>query len=400
MPALARLASSLEPSATLALNSRIRELSQSGVKVWNFSVGEPDYPPPEGAITAAIHSLQHDPIRYGKAGGGAELKAALRAKLLRENSLDVTAQQIVCGVGAKQVLYHLMHALLDPGDEVLNHTPCWTSYVQQIRSTGARHIALPYLQDDEDHQPFAPEYIEKYASAQTKVFLLCSPNNPAGYVVKEEQLKVLGEYLLSKDWWIISDEIYEHITFDVPHRSLIQVVPELKERFIYVGGVSKSYAMTGWRMGYLAAPPEVSHVVRSLISHSSTCLPIFVEKAATWVIEQGPKVMSSSWQSLKAKRARALEILSGIPHLSVVPPEGAFYIFMDVRQILERSSAFSPGDTLSFCQHLLERCRVGLLAGEAFLCPGYVRLSYATSLEDLNEGLEILKKELLNLSSS
>ena len=400
MATLAYLASNLQPSATLALNSRIRELVAAGVKVWNFSVGEPDYPPPEGAIKAAIHSLENDPIRYGRAGGGVDLKRAIQSKLARENGWDVEADQIVCGVGAKQVLYHLMHALLDPGDEVLNHIPCWTSYVQQIKSTGARHVAIPYLGDDPQHKPFDPEYIESYATSKSKAFLMCSPSNPAGYVVSEAELKVLGEYLLSKDWWVISDEIYEYITFGAPHTSLIQVTPELKDRFIQVSGISKSYAMTGWRMGYLAAPRKVAQVVKALISHSSTCLPIFVEKAATWVLEQGPAVMSESLESLKAKRQKAVEILSSIPDLSFIPPEGAFYVFMDLRKILEKSSRYSSHDTLSLCADLLENHRIGLLAGEAFLCPGYVRLSYATSLEDLEEGLARLKKALVELTAT
>lgn len=397
MPQLAQLASKLQPSATLALNSRIRELVAQGEKVWNFSVGEPDYTAPQGVIDAAVHSLHHDPIRYGRAGGGLELKKAVVDKLAKENRWAVAPDQVVCGVGAKQVLYHLMHALLDPGDQVMNHTPCWTSYVQQIHSTGAHHIAVPYLSREHRGQPFSPDYLEKFATPYTKAFLLCSPNNPAGYVVSEEDLRRLGAYLLEKDWWVISDEIYEYITFDHPHRSLIQLVPALQDRFIYVNGLSKGYAMTGWRVGYLVAPTGVAATVKALISHSSTCLPVFIEKAAAWALQQGPEVMKPHIEALKVKRDLALEILSGVDQLTYVAPEGAFYLYLDVRDILRRSLNYSTTDTLALCDHLLEKYRLGLLAGEAFLTPGFVRLSYAASVEDLREGLTLLKRALEKL---
>lgn len=399
MPSLSHHISALKPSATLEINSAAQNLRDQGHKIWNFSVGEPDYPPPVCAYWQTVQSMCSDPIRYGKAGGGVKLREAIQGKLTRENNLTVQLDEIVCGVGAKQILHHLMHAILNEGDEVLIHKPYWTSYSQQIASAKAVTVAIPYHRDD-GGSPFDPDYLERYIGPRTKAFLLCSPNNPAGYMVHGHELKRLAEYLNTKDIWIISDEIYEYITFDHPHQSVYNHCPQLKDRYIHINGISKSFAMTGWRMGYMAAPQAITQLVKTLISHSSTSLPIFVERAACSVIEQGADLMSTEIAQLKDKMKLSVELLSQVNHISWIHPQGAFYLFVDLRQLLKLSDTYHHNNTLALSMDLLKGHHITVVAGEAFGCPGFIRISFATSNHDLKGGLSKLVDFLNSLTSS
>ena len=402
MPSLSHHISALQPSATLAINSMARQLRAQGHKIWNFSVGEPDYPPPHGVIWATAHSLYTDSIRYGTAGGGIALRTTIQHKLKVENQFEVDLDQIVCGVGAKQVLHHLFHVLIDPGDEVALHRPYWTSYRQQIASAHGVTVEIPYHRDD-GGCPYDPDYLDTFIGAKTKIFLLCSPNNPTGHMLQQQSLTKLAQYLSGKDIWVISDEIYEYITFDEPHRSLYNVCADLKDRYIHVNGISKSFAMTGWRMGYVAAPQPVAQLVKTLISHSSTSLPIFVEKAAAWAIERGASLMATEIKELKSKRDRAITMFKQLESVSWIEPKGAFYLFVDLRQHLQISGRYLTHagsrdntahqhsyDTLQLSMDLLNTHHITVVAGEAFGCPGFIRISYATSLEDLDTGLSQL----------
>ncbi|MCY4381482.1 MAG: pyridoxal phosphate-dependent aminotransferase [Proteobacteria bacterium] len=395
MPSLSQHISALKPSATLELNAAARKIKSQGVKVWNFSVGEPDYPPPQGVVQEAIKSLQNDPVRYGSAGGGLELRQSVQQKLTRENKFTVELDQIVCGVGAKQVLYHLMHALLNPGDEVLAHVPCWTSYSQQIASAQGQLVPIPTF-PQQGQNPYDPEYIDSFVTPKVKAIIICSPNNPTGGVLKPSEMMQLAAYLKSKDFWLISDEIYEYFNYSAPHQSVIDYAPELKNRFCHINGVSKSFAMTGWRVGYMAGPQPVAKLVKTLISHSSTCLPLFVEKAATWAINQGKGVMAKDIESLKDKRNLALRKLADIPGVKCLEPEGAFYLFLDIREYLVSSSCYDDNNSLALSLDLLHQHHITVLAGEAFGSPGFLRVSYACAPEDLETGLSRLRQFFLS----
>lgn len=393
MPSLAHHIRALQPSATLAINTMARQLRSQGHKICNFSVGEPDYPPPHGAIWATVNSLYTDPIRYGMAGGSLELRSAIKDKLHKENGYDVSVDQIVCGAGAKHILHHLMCALINPGDEIALHRPYWTSYRQQIASAQGITVDIPYHRDDQGC-PYDPDYLDQYFTSRTKGFILCSPNNPTGHMLSRQQLTKLASYLRHKDVWIISDEIYEYITFDQPHQSLYNVCPALADRYIHVNGISKSFAMTGWRMGYLAGPEPVARLVKTLISHSTTSLPIFVEKAATWAISRGGELMRESIIQLKSKRDTAIQLLRELDDITWIEPQGAFYLFIDLRKRLQTSGCYfktsagtSEYDTLQLSLDLLHHHHVTVVAGEAFGCPGFIRISYATAMADLTSGL-------------
>jgi len=381
-----RRITSVQPSPTLALNAKAIQLTKQGHKVLNFAVGEPDYPTAPIVVDRAIESLKAGRTKYTPAGGGPELRQAIADKLLRDNGLNYNVNQIVAGAGAKEVLFHTFLSLLNDGDEVLLTAPYWVSYGDQIRAAGGVPITVPIP----DHGGFPSlETIEKYASARTKVFVFNSPNNPAGYVLGEKELKTLGEYLRKKSWWVISDEIYEYMSFDVPHTSLVKVCPELTSKFVLVNGLSKAFAMTGWRVGYCAAPLELAAMVRSLQSHSSTCIPGFIEDASVVALKAGRPLMAKDIERLKARRDLAIKYLQELGGLKFLVPQGAYYIFIDVRQHLK-----SGETTLQFSDRLLTEHHLALAPGEAFGAPGFLRISYAIDDATILEGIQRLHKAI------
>ncbi len=383
---LSRRVSSIQPSPTLALNAKAVQLMKQGHKVLNFAVGEPDYPTPQIIVDRAIESLKAGRTKYTPAGGGPELRQAIVDKLQRDNGLTFSPTQIVVGCGAKEILFHTFMALLNDGDEVILTTPCWVSYADQIKACGAVPVMVP-VPENGGFPTF--ETIERYVTARTKVFVFNSPNNPSGYIVNEETLVKIGAWLATKNWWIVADEIYEYMNFDGPHVSLLKAAPQLAERFILVNGMSKAFAMTGWRVGYCAAPVEVAAMVRSLQSHSSTCLPGFIEDASVTALKAGRSLMEKDVARLKGRRDLAIGHMNKLGGLKYFFPQGAFYIFIDIRDHLK------DGDTsLKFSDRLLNEHHLALAPGEAFGAPGFLRLSYATDDQTILEGINRLHKAL------
>jgi len=377
---------SVQPSPTLALNAKAMQLTKQGHRVLNFSVGEPDYPTAPIVVDRAIESLKAGRTKYTPAGGGPELRQAIVDKLLRDNGLSFNVNQIVVGAGAKEVLFHTFLSLLNDGDEVLLTAPYWVSYGDQIRAAGGVPVTVPIP----DHGGFPSlETIDKYASSRTKAFVFNSPNNPAGYVLGEKELKTLGQYLHSKSWWVISDEIYEYMSFDVPHTSLVKVCPELTNKFVLVNGLSKAFAMTGWRVGYCAAPTELATMVRSLQSHSSTCIPGFIEDASVVALKAGRPLMAKDIERLKARRDLAINYMRQLGGLKFLVPQGAYYIFIDIREHLKNGET-----SLQFSDRLLTEHYLALAPGEAFGAPGFLRISYAIDDATITEGIQRLHKAL------
>ncbi len=377
---------SVQPSPTLALNAKAIQLTKQGHRVLNFAVGEPDYPTPTVVVDRAIESLKAGRTKYTPAGGGPELRQAIADKLLRDNGLTYNVNQIVVGAGAKEVLFHTFLSLLNDGDEVLLTAPYWVSYGDQIRAAGGVPITVPIP----DSSAFPSlDTIEKYVTKRTKAFVFNSPNNPAGYVLDETELKTLGAYLHSKSWWVISDEIYEYMSFDVPHTSLVKVCPELTSKFVLVNGLSKAFAMTGWRVGYCAAPLELAGMVRSLQSHSSTCIPGFIEDASVVALKAGRPLMSKDIERLKKRRDLAINYMRELGGLKFLVPQGAYYIFIDIRQHLKNGET-----TLQFSDRLLTEHYLALAPGEAFGAPGFLRISFAIDDATIIEGIQRLHKAI------
>ena len=386
----------LSPSPTLALNARAKQLQASGKNILNFSVGEPDFPTEESICEKAIEALRQGKTKYGPPGGGLKLREALAAKLKRENKLNYSAEQIVCGMGAKELLFHLFLAILDPEDEVIVQAPYWVSYVEQIRACGAKAVVIPAAKDP-SQDPLNLSSLESYSSEKTVAYLLCSPNNPGGYVVSQSDLEKLARFLQEKNWWIVSDEVYEYLSYDKPHLSLLELLSSLQDRFIHVNSFSKSFAMTGWRVGYTAGPQSLMKELKKIQSHSSSCLPPFIEEAATFAAEQGKKLMKGKLELLAKRRDRVLEGLKSFPDgVRFVEPQGAFYLFLDLRELLAGSKDYAPHNSLAFCEMLLTDYHMAVVPGEAFGSPGFLRFSYATSDEMIDQGLDLLNQAIKN----
>ncbi|MCX6130560.1 MAG: pyridoxal phosphate-dependent aminotransferase, partial [Proteobacteria bacterium] len=373
---LSRRISQLQASPTVALNTKAKELAEQGHKVINFSVGEPDFGTPEAIVETAIAALRQGKTKYGAAGGGLPLRKAICQKLMDDNQLQYQASQIVVGIGAKEILFHLALALINEGDEVLIPAPYWVSYTEHVIAAGGKPVVIP-MPKDHAMPRLTAEMIKPYVTARTKAILLCSPNNPSGSVIPEAELRELGRYFVDKPWWIIADEIYEYMSYDFPAISLLSLCPELKDRYILVNGFSKGYAMTGWRVGYMAGPPAVADIVRTLQTQSSTCLPPFIEEAALKALSLGAGVMKEKMSSLKGRRDLAIRLLSEMPGVSWLPANGAFYVFIDIRKVLAKSPLYANDNSLAFSAKLLEAYFVAMVPGEAFGVPGFLRLSYA-----------------------
>ena len=377
---------SVKPSPTLALNAKAVQLAKQGKNVLNFAIGEPDYLTPGVVVDRAIESLKAGRTRYTPSGGGPELRQAIADKLMRDNGLSFDANQIVVGAGAKEILFHTFMSLLNDGDEVILTAPFWVSYADQIRAAGAVPVVIPI--PDGGRMP-SLEVIESYATQKTKAFIFNSPNNPAGYILTELELKTLGTYLSNKPWWIIADEIYEYMSFDVPHISLLKACPELRDRFVLVNGMSKAFAMTGWRVGYCAAPLELAGMVKSLQSHSSTCIPGFIEDASVVALKAGLPLMEKDIGTLRARRDLAIQTMKKLGGFKYLYPQGAYYLFIDIRSQLKNGES-----SLAFSDRLLEQFNLAIAPGEAFGAPGFLRLSYAASNATLLDGIERLHKAL------
>lgn len=381
----------VQASPTLALNAKANALKKQGKPILSFVVGEPDYDTPRVIVDALIDSAQKGRTRYGAAGGGVELRQAICAKLMRENHLAFSPDQIVVGIGAKEILFHLCLSLLNEGDEVVFLAPYWVSYGDQVVAAGGKPVVVPPPECGLDVTQQIAQ-LESYCTSRTKILILNSPNNPAGYCFDEAALQQIGEIAKRHDWWIISDEIYEYLSFEAPHLSLLNLFPELASRFILVNGFSKGFAMTGWRVGYAAAPLDVAQILRNMQSQSSTCLPGFIEDAACVAIEKGIGLVEKEIASLKRRRDLAYDLLQQIPGIQMAKPEGAFYIFIDMRSWLKAQSRKET--SMELCARLLDVFHLALVPGEAFGAPGFIRMSYAVSEADIVAGLERLKNAL------
>jgi aspartate aminotransferase len=382
----------VKPSPTVTLNAKAAAMVKQGLPVLSFAVGEPHFPTPQVIVDKAIESLKAGRTKYGAAGGGPELRKAIAAKLERENHLQFAPEQVVVGIGAKEILFHLMLSLLNEGDEVLLPAPFWVSYADQVVAAGAVPVIVPVPKSFPEN-PLDLAEIEKYASPRTVAIVINSPNNPSGYVLNEKKLREVGAWLESptrKNWWVISDEIYEYLSFDTEQKSLLEVCPGLRDRFILINGLSKSFSMTGWRVGYGVGPQPVMNLVKSLQSHSSTSLPGFIEDAAIVAIEKGRPLMSAQLAEMDSLRKTAIEEFRKIPGLSFVEPQGAFYAFLDFRPLLAKTRKFN--DTMAICEWLLTEHHVAVVPGEAFGAPGFIRFSYAVSEEKLREGIARIRK--------
>ncbi len=376
MRGLSKRAQGLRPSSTVAMNAKALELRRQGIDVIALTAGEPDFDTPDFIKEAAWQALREGKTKYTPPAGIPELREALCQKFKRENALEYTPDQITVGVGGKGVLFNLFQAILDPGDEVILIAPYWVSYSAQVELAGG----VPVVVKTEAEAGFIPDP-EKVAAAvtpRTKALVVNSPNNPTGAVYPEEVLRALAELAEKRDFYLVSDEIYEHLIYEGTHFSPGRLAPD---HVITVNGVAKTYAMTGWRLGYAAGPKDVIQAMTKIQGQSVTHPTTFVQWATVRALsdlEQSRKFIETARTAFDRRRRLVVEGLKKLG-LPTPEPKGAFYVMPDVRRI--------DPDELKAAEILLEKARVAVVPGTDFKAPGHVRMSYATSEENLEKAL-------------
>ncbi len=384
--------SSITPSATLAVDAKARALRAKGTSVVGFGAGEPDFPTP-AHIVAAAEAACADPANhhYSPTPGLPELRAAIAAKTARDSGFECDAAQVLVTNGGKHAVYNTFRALLDPGDEVLLPAPYWTTYPEAITLAGGRSVVLPT--DEQAAFRVSVDQCEAARTPRTKALLFVSPSNPTGAVYPPDEVEALGRWALEHGIWVVTDEIYEHLTFgDHRFTSMPALVPELADTCVILNGVAKTYAMTGWRVGWMIGPLDVIDAATSLQSHTTSNVSNVAQRAALAAVAGGLEAVAEM-RSVYARRGAVMyEGLNAIPGISCLEPEGAFYCFPSVAGALGREIAGRPVATsLEFADVLLDEARVAVVPGEAFGAPGYMRMCFAVADADIAEGIDRIR---------
>ena len=380
-------------SATLKVDAKAKALQAEGRPVISYAAGEPDFPTPAHIVEAASKAVL-DPKnhRYTPAVGLPDLREAIAQKTLRDSGTEVSANQVVVTNGGKQAVYQAFAVLLDAGDEVLLPTPYWTTYPEAIALAGGKTVKV--FAGSEQGYKVTVEQLDKAKTARTKVLLMCSPSNPTGAVYSKEEIAAIGNWAHQNDLWVITDEIYQNLVYDGGKAySITEVVPQLIDKTILVNGVAKSYAMTGWRLGWMAGPADAMKAAANLQSHLTSNVNNIAQKAALAALTGAQDEVQNMLQAFDRRRKLAVSELGKIDNWLAPMPQGAFYVYSDVRGLLGKSWAGKQINTsLELCDLILEEVEVALVPGEAFVPSGYVRMSYALGDEPILEGIQRLQK--------
>ncbi|WAL60164.1 pyridoxal phosphate-dependent aminotransferase [Thermocoleostomius sinensis] len=380
MKLAARLAE-ITPSLTLAIDSKAKAMKRDGVDVISFSVGEPDFDTPAHIRSAAEAALEAGKTRYGPVAGEPQLREAIAHKLQTDNNLCYGPDSILVTNGGKHSLFNLMLVLIDPGDEVIIPAPYWVSYPEMVKLAGGTPVIVPTTIDS--GFKISPEQLRQVITPKTKLFVLNSPSNPTGMVYSPDEVRALAEVIVEHDIWVVSDEIYEKILYDgAEHLSIGAVGPDAYDRTIVSSGFAKTYAMTGWRVGFLAGPPEIIKAASKIQGHSTSNVCTFAQYGAIAAYEQPQDCVTEMVQAFAERRQVVLEYLNAIPGFTCPRPDGAFYVFPSIHKTGMKS--------LDFCESLLETKQVAAVPGIAFGADDCIRLSYATSLDNIRQGMERL----------
>ena len=396
MTHISELIQSLSPSATLAMSQKSNELKAQGVDVINLSVGEPDFNTPDHIKEAAKRAIDQNFTFYTPVPGYMSLRKAVSRKLKEENGVDYAPEQIVVSNGAKQALCNVILASINPGDEVLIPTPAWVSYVEMVKLARGTNVLVPTTL--EDNFKITPERLEAAITPRTRMVLLCSPSNPTGSVYSREELQALVDVIAKyPDIIVLSDEIYEHINFTGSFTSLASF-PEIADRVVIINGVSKAYAMTGWRIGYCAAPLWLAKAVNKLQSQYTSGCSSIAQKAAEAAYEGPQDCVRTMCEAFRRRRDLVVELARQIPGLDCNEPQGAFYLFPRVTSFLGKSDGETTINTSGeLALYLLDKAHVATVDGAAFCLDGYIRLSYATSDDNIREAMRRIGEALARL---
>ena len=393
MRRISRRVAAIAESATLAIDTKAKALKAAGEDVIGFGAGEPDFPTPERIVEAAVAACRQPRFHHYTPGPGLpELRAAIAAKTARDSGLAVEPSQVLVTNGGKHALFEAFTTLLDPGDEVLLPAPYWVTYPEAISLTGAAPVVVETGQSTGFR--VSVEQLEAATTDRTKLLVFVSPSNPTGAVYPREEVEAIGRWAAGRGLWVLTDEIYEHLVYGLAEfTSMPAVVPELADRCVVVNGVAKTYAMTGWRVGWLIGPPDVVRAAVNLQSHATSNVANVSQAAALAAVSGDLHDVREMGAAFDRRRRKMLELLRAIPGVSCVEPEGAFYAFPSFAGVLGRElRGRRPATSMELADLILEEAKVAIVPGEAFGAPGYARLSYALGDDDLVEGVTRIAK--------
>ncbi|MFM8191539.1 MAG: pyridoxal phosphate-dependent aminotransferase [Candidatus Nanopelagicus sp.] len=387
--------SAIAESATLAVDSKAKALKAAGRPVIGFGAGEPDFPTPDYIVNAAIEAAKLPANhRYTPTPGLPELRDAIVKKTKRDSNYEITADQVLVTNGGKQSVYQSFAAVLDPGDEVLLPSPFWTTYPECIKLAGG--IPIEVFADESQNYLVSVAQLEKALTPKTKVLLFCSPSNPTGSVYSPEQVRQIGQWAYQKGLWVITDEIYEHLLYDgAVAPSICVAVPELADQTIIINGVAKTYAMTGWRVGWMIGPKDLIKAATNLQSHLSSNVSNVSQRAAIAALSGDLSAVHKMGEAFDRRRKLIVKLLNEIPGVSCPTPTGAFYVYPSVKNVLGKEiRGKRPKSSAELATLILDEVEVAAVPGEAFGPSGYLRFSYALGDEDIVEGIGRVKKLL------
>ncbi|MEO3974277.1 pyridoxal phosphate-dependent aminotransferase [Streptomyces sp. CAU 1734] len=385
----------ISESATLAVDAKAKALKAAGRPVIGFGAGEPDFPTPDYIVEAAVEACRTPKYhRYTPAGGLPELKKAIAAKTLRDSGYEVDPAQVLVTNGGKQAIYEAFAAILDPGDEVIVPAPYWTTYPESIRLGGG--VPVEVVADETTGYRVSVEQLEAARTERTRAVVFVSPSNPTGAVYSREDTEAIGRWAVEHGLWVLTDEIYEHLVYgDAVFTSLPAVVPEIRDRCLVVNGVAKTYAMTGWRVGWIVGPKDVVKAAANLQSHATSNVSNVAQVAALEAVSGNLDAVAEMREAFDRRRRTIVRMLNEIDGVLCPEPEGAFYAYPSVKELLGKEiRGRRPASSVELAALILEEVEVAVVPGEAFGTPGYLRLSYALGDEDLVEGVSRIQKLL------
>lgn len=394
MKSLSKVASAVQPSSTLAIDTLAKQMRADGIDVIGFGTGEPDFPTPQNIVEAAERAMAENKTKYTPASGIPQLKEAVCYRMKEDCGLDYRPENCFVASGAKHNVYLALQALLNPGDEVILPAPFWVSYIEMIRLAGGTPVVI--YADASAHFKMTAEQLEAAITPKTKCLILNNPSNPTGMMYTKAELEALAKVCVRHDLYVISDEIYNALVYDDnKFVSFASLGEDVKERTILVNGVSKSYAMTGWRVGYALANREITGVMSRYASHSTGAPSTISQWASVEALTGQQQTREEMRQAFEKRRNYLVERMNGIAGVSCIKPQGAFYVMMDLRQILGTTLyGVKISDCDVFAKLFLDQAKVAVVPGSGFYAPEYVRWSYATSMENIEKGLDRLEKFL------
>lgn len=389
-----RIAQEIAPSATVQVGTKVKELSMKGIKVIGFGMGEPDFDTPEHIKEAAVKAIRNGFTKYTPTSGMPELREAICEKLLRDNQLKYSPSQVIVSCGAKQAILNIILVLCDKGDEVLIPSPYWVSYPEQVKMAGAKPVFLKTW--DENNFNISVESLENAITPKTKLLIINSPSNPTGTVYCESELRKIVGYAIERGLYVLSDEIYENIIYDgLKHASPASFGEEFMKKVITVNGFSKAYAMTGWRLGYAAGPRSIIEAAVKIQDHVSSNANSIAQKAGLAALNGDQSSVAKMVEEFNRRRTYIVGRLNAIPDICCLTPQGAFYAFPNISALYNRTIAGEvPKNSSHLVNILLERAGIAFVPGEPFGSDNHIRISYATSMEAIEEGMDKLEEIL------